>query len=117
MARRVLVVDDDGDFRAVARALLERGGFVVVGEASDGADAVAASRRLCPGVVLLDVSLPDMDGFAVAALVAAQDTPPCVVLVSSRDASAYRQRLATSPAKGFIAKADLSARALSALVG
>jgi DNA-binding NarL/FixJ family response regulator len=115
--RRVLLVDDDAAFRAVARDLLELGGFRVVGEAGDGVAAVATSRALCPEIVLLDIQLPDIDGFAVAALVAEQDEPPLVVLVSSRDASAYRQRLAASPVRGFISKGDLSAAAVTALVG
>ena len=61
----VLIVDDHRDFRAFARALLEAGGFEVVGEAIDGASALVAARALKPALVLLDVQLPDIDGFAV----------------------------------------------------
>ena len=61
----VLIVDDHADFRAFARALLEADGFEVVGEAHDGASALAAARALKPALVLLDVQLPDIDGFAV----------------------------------------------------
>jgi PleD family two-component response regulator len=116
VSRRVLVVDDDAAFRGLARELLEQGGFDVVGEAADGAEAVALCQQLRPGILLLDLQLPDMDGFAVAVAVAAQDTPPYVVLVSSRDASASRTRLRASPARGFIPKAELTAAALTALV-
>ena len=65
MAATVLIVDDHAGFRSFARALLEAEGFDVVGEAQDGATAIAEGARLGPQLVLLDVALPDMDGFAV----------------------------------------------------
>jgi two-component system nitrate/nitrite response regulator NarL len=109
----VLIVDDHVDFRLFARSLLQAGGFEVVGEAQDGASALAAARALKPLLVLLDVQLPDTDGFAVCEQLAADDEPPAVVLTSSRDASSYRRRLGDSSARGFIAKAELSAAALA----
>jgi DNA-binding NarL/FixJ family response regulator len=109
----VLIVDDHAAFRSFARALLEAQGFEVVGEAADGGSAISKAARLRPAVVLLDIQLPDIDGFAVAERLAAE---AAVVLISSRDESAYRRRLAASPARGFIAKADLSGAALAALV-
>jgi DNA-binding NarL/FixJ family response regulator len=66
--------------------------------------------------VLLDVQLPDIDGFEVAERLARAGDPPTVVLVSARGVSAYRRRLARSPARGFIAKSELSGNALSAFV-
>jgi DNA-binding NarL/FixJ family response regulator len=117
MAKTVLIVDDHAPFRAVARALLQLEGFEVVGEAADGHSALDAVRRLRPSVVLLDVQLPDLDGFEVARRLVQAGDPPAIVLVSSRDRSAYRQRLAGSPARGFIAKGDLSGAAVAALVG
>src|SRR6187200_2188592 len=84
-----------------------RGGFEVVGEASDGASALVAARALKPGLVLLDI-----DGFAVCEQLAGEEVSPLVVLTSSREASSYRRRLGASSARGFIAKADLSAPAL-----
>lgn len=114
---RVLIVDDYAPFRALARGLLQHAGFMVLGEVADGAAAIEASQRLRPDVVLLDVQLPDIDGFAVARQLADQDRPPVVVLTSSRDSAAYRRRLADSTARGFIAKAELSGPALSALIG
>jgi DNA-binding NarL/FixJ family response regulator len=114
---RVLIVDDQPAFRALARDLLQLGGYEVVGDAADGGSAIAASERLRPDIVLLDVQLPDVDGFAVAAQLSTQDNAPAVVLTSSRDLSAYRRRLASSPARGFIPKAELSAAALALVVG
>lgn len=116
MRRTALIVDDHAEFRASARALLEAEGFAVVGEAGDGPQAIEAIGALRPDVVLLDVQLPGMDGLAVAEVIAGGHDPPAVVLTSSREARAYGQRLAGSPARGFIAKADLSGAALAGLL-
>ena len=113
----VLIVDDHPSFRASARAILEAEGFVVVGEAEDGAAALAAVDRLAPQVVLLDVQLPDMSGLEVSAALAARNgSAPAVVLVSSRDACDYGSLIAASGARGFIAKAELSGHAVSSLL-
>jgi DNA-binding NarL/FixJ family response regulator len=113
----VLIVDDHAAFRASARALLEAEGFEVVGEAADGAGAVAAVAALRPKIVLLDIQLPDLDGFAVAQRLAAASGAPAVVLISSRDAATYGPRLQATPARGFIPKSGLSGEALAALTG
>lgn len=117
MRRTVLIVDDHEAFRESASALLEAEGFAVVGKAADGCAAIVAAERLRPEVVLLDIQLPDEDGFAVAELLTAVSDPPRVVLISSREASAYGRRLETGPSRGFITKRELSGRALAALVG
>jgi DNA-binding NarL/FixJ family response regulator len=116
MRRTVLIVDDHESFRESASALLEAEGFAVVGKAADGCAAIAAVERLRPEVVLLDVQLPDKDGFAVAALLSAGSDPPRVVLISSREANAYGRRLETAPARGFITKRELSGETLAALL-
>jgi DNA-binding NarL/FixJ family response regulator len=117
MSRTVLIVDDHAAFRSAARALLEASGFEVLGEASDGASALVAATALKPELIVLDVQLPDIDGFEVAHRLAIESDPaPAVVLVSSRAASSYRRRLAETPALGFIAKSDLSGAALSDLL-
>jgi DNA-binding NarL/FixJ family response regulator len=116
MSRTVLIVDDHAAFRERARALLQDDGFQVVGEAGDGDAAVEAARRLRPQIVLLDVRLPGIDGFEVAERLAAGPDPPAVVLISSRGVSTYRHRLRGSPARGFIAKAELSGERLSSLL-
>ena len=90
MAWSVLIVDDHEGFRAGARALLEAEGFEVLGEAGDGESAVEQARSLRPQVVLLDVQLPGIDGFAVAEQLAAEPSAPAVVLISSRGEAAFR---------------------------
>jgi DNA-binding NarL/FixJ family response regulator len=96
--------------------MLEAEGFRVVGEAADGLDALTEAAALHPTLVLLDVQLPGLDGIAVAEVLAGLPDPPVVVLVSSRDASAYGARLSQAEARGFLAKADLSGEALTALL-
>ncbi len=116
MPERVLIVDDHVGFRRVARRLLQDIGRQVVGEAGTGAEALSKARRLKPDLVLLDIQLPDIDGLAVAATLSSEPEPPAVVLVSSRDASDYGPRIDGCGALGFIAKADLSAKSLTALL-
>jgi DNA-binding NarL/FixJ family response regulator len=111
----VLIVDDHASFRLQAKAVLESDGFDVVGEASDGASGLAAARSLRPDLVLLDIGLPDVEGFEVAQALALDGPPPYVVLTSSREASAYGPRLDTSRVLGFIAKDELSGPAIRAL--
>jgi DNA-binding NarL/FixJ family response regulator len=115
IARSVLIVDDHASFRDAARLLLEGAGFQVVGESEDAAGALEATMRLHPAIVLLDIGLPDGDGFEVAEQLAEGQDPPAVILISSREVAWYRRRLADSPARGFIAKAELSAGAVEAL--
>ena len=116
MAATVLIVDDEADFRLIVRELLELGGFRVVGEAGSRAEAISAARDLRPDVVLLDVQLPDADGFAVSALLTQALDPPRVVLCSIRAAEDYDGCIDRCGAAGFFTKADLSADALRRLV-
>jgi DNA-binding NarL/FixJ family response regulator len=113
MAARILIVDDHPSFRASARALLEADGYEVVGEAVDGASAVASARALLPDIVLLDVQLPDIDGFQVAQILRGG---PAIVLTSSREASDYGPLPARSGARGFVPKAELSGDGIAALL-
>ena len=112
----VLIVDDHPSFRGTARALLESEGFEVVGEAADGASAIEAATSLRPDVVLLDIYLPDLDGFQVAAELAKNGAAPAIVLISSRDAQDFGPLVKQSGARGFIPKAELSGATLSALL-
>ena len=112
----VLIVDDHPSFRATARAILEADGFDVIGEAEDGTSALEAIHRLRPEVVLLDVQLPDMDGFAVATTLGANGYMPTIVLTSSRDAADFGPLVHECGARGFVPKAELSGAALHAVL-
>jgi DNA-binding NarL/FixJ family response regulator len=111
VSHTVLIVDDHDGFRRFAKRLLESGGLTVIGEASTAHEAIAAAQQLEPDVVLLDVKLPDGDGFAVAEQIAG-----AVVLTSSHELDDLRARLDRSSARGFIPKDDLSAAAVVALL-
>jgi DNA-binding NarL/FixJ family response regulator len=113
MAARVLIVDDHPGFRAAARRLLELEGYDVVGEAEDGLGAIEQCRALRPDFVLLDVQLPDIDGFEVAERLSGEGFKPAVVLTSSREASDYGPCLARTPVSGFVPKAELSAAGIA----
>jgi DNA-binding NarL/FixJ family response regulator len=113
---RVLIVDDHAPFRSIARQILSADGFRIVGVAADGAEAIRACGELCPDLVLLDVQLPDIDGFAVAAVLTGRVDPPAVVLVSSRSRTDYGSRIEDCRARGFIAKAELSGDAIRRLL-
>src|SRR4051812_18137484 len=103
MDTRVLVVDDQAPFRSVVREMLTRAGFEVVGEAADGAAALAAQKALLPDVVLLDVRLPDASGVDVARTMASAEPAPAVVLTSTGD---YRYAVEGSGAVGFLPKSE-----------
>jgi DNA-binding NarL/FixJ family response regulator len=108
---RVLIVDDHPSFRALARALLLAEGYDVVGEAESGVAALRQAKELEPDVVLLDVQLPDFDGFEVADRLRRLDPAPTVILTSSRDE--YRPLIAASSARAFVLKDELSGAALA----
>src|SRR5438046_9147471 len=116
MERSILIVDDHPSFLAAARLLLETEGFVVVGVARDGESAVAETLRLAPDVVLLDIRLPDIDGFEVAARLRAAGAPSTILLTSSRDGSDFGPLIGDSGADGFITKPELSGDTVRALI-
>ena len=96
--------------------MLEAEGFCVVGEAGDGGAALRATDALAPDIVLLDIQLPGEDGFAVAERLARMSPFPAVVLISSREATAYGPRLRRTPARGFIPKRALCGSELARVV-
>jgi DNA-binding NarL/FixJ family response regulator len=115
-APTVLIVDDHAAFRSSARLLLESEGFHVVGEADNGESAVAKTDELGPDLVLLDVQLPDIDGFEVADRVTHTRSSPIVILVSSRDAADFGPLVERCGARGFVGKAELSGERVRSLL-
>lgn len=113
----ILIIDDDPRFRTQARELLEADGFDVIGQAVDGASGLEAAHLLKPDFVLLDIGLPDVEGFEVAHDLAIDGPPPLVVLTSSRDARAYGRRLTRGDCLGFLPKEQVSGAAIRALAG
>lgn len=117
MPTSVLIVDDHPSFRLSARRMLEADGYSVVGEAEDGAGAIAAARELEPDLVLLDVQLPDIGGFEVADRLGGEHGRPAIVLTSTRESSDFGEEIDSSPARGFVTKGELSGATIAALIG
>jgi DNA-binding NarL/FixJ family response regulator len=116
MATTVVIVDDHPGFRASARMLLDAEGYEVVGEAATGEAGLTVVAELDPDVVLLDIQLPDTDGFQVATRLAAAGTRGAIVLVSSRAREDLRALVEGSAARGFIPKSELSGDTLEAVI-
>jgi DNA-binding NarL/FixJ family response regulator len=115
MPQRVLIIDDNAAFRSAARALLEAGDFVVVAEAATGAEGILEADDKEVDVVIIDVQLPDLDGFEVAAQLH-QSTTCQLILTSSRASRDFGGLVETSPVLGFIPKVELSARAIESML-
>jgi DNA-binding NarL/FixJ family response regulator len=116
MGPSVLIVDDHAGFRRHARRLLEFEGYRVVGEAADCASGLDAVREIEPELVLVDVHLPDADGFELATRIGSLPNPPQVVLISSRDGAGLEPCVRECGARGFVPKSDLSRDSIQELL-
>ena len=116
MPPRIVIVDDDPTFLTTVRTLLEADGFEVVGEALNGVEGVATVEELKPDVVLLDVNLPDIDGFEVVKRLTDRGRAPPIVLTSIRSESDFGDLVEKSRAYGFITKAEISGVALARIL-
>lgn len=116
-AGTLVLVDDHAGFRQAVRAMLTAAGWQVIGESSTGAAAPEMVMRLSPDLVLVDVVLPDTDGFAVAEDLAAAHCRSAVVLISGHDRSDFEGRVRAAPVRGFLAKEMISGQALARLLG
>ncbi len=117
MSGTVLIVDDHEGFRLSVRRMLEREGYVVVGEAIDGRSGVAEAERLKPDLALIDIRLPDIDGFEVALQIRAAGSAGSILLISTRQRTDHGDRLIKSGANGFIEKSELSGQTIAAILG
>jgi DNA-binding NarL/FixJ family response regulator len=117
MSARVLIIDDDGRFRALARTLLEARGCEVVAEAADRAEALHASRRVRPDAALVDIGLPDTNGFALARELISQAPGLRVLLTSTDPTLVTRRALTASGALAFVAKDRLAVADLAPWLG
>jgi DNA-binding NarL/FixJ family response regulator len=117
VTRSVLVVDDDPEFRKLARRLLGASGLSVVGEAGSASAALSEADRLRPSAVLLDVELPDGDGITLARELAALPWRPHVVLTSIDGDITTTEEAMNAGARAFVNKADLPNAALAQLLG
>jgi DNA-binding NarL/FixJ family response regulator len=116
VGRRLLIVDDNPGFRRLAGQLLEGEGYEVVGVASDAREALATAGELVPEVVLLDVNLPDISGFAVAARLTRELPGTAILLTSTHGRPDFEQLALANGARGFVSKDDLSGAELDRLL-
>ena len=117
MRQRILVIDDNAAFRRALSRVLETERFTVIAEAATGASGVQLAREYHPDLVIVDVQLPDTDGFDAAEQLAALHLPMEVILTSGLDSSDLGSLITESSARGFIPKAELSVGAIDALLG
>jgi DNA-binding NarL/FixJ family response regulator len=119
MTLRLLIVDDNPQFLAAARDLLEREGMTVVGVASTITEALDRVDVLRPDVTLVDIDLGEESGFELARRLTevTGDEPARVVLVSTYAEQDLRELIDASPAVGFVSKSHLSGRAINELFG
>jgi CheY-like chemotaxis protein len=117
MPLRCLLVDDSDAFLEMASLLLEREGLTVVGMASNIAEALQQARALRPDLILVDIGLGRESGFTLARLLARDDQGADMILISAGAEADYADLVAESPAAGFLAKSELSARRIGRILG
>jgi DNA-binding NarL/FixJ family response regulator len=115
MTIRVLLADDEELVRFGLRTVLESAGMEVVGEAADGAEAVALAGELKPDVVLLDVRMPRVDGLAAARTILARPDPPKVAVLTTFHTDQYVVAALEAGAAGFLLKDARPEELLSAI--
>jgi DNA-binding NarL/FixJ family response regulator len=116
VSRSVLIVDDDASFRDLATRILSSWGHVVIGEAGNVTEAVERAGELRPDTLLVDIGLPDGDGFALTERLCAMPWPMRIVLVSADADRANAVAAGRVGACGFFPKDELSGPAVRRLI-
>ena len=112
----VLIVDDQAPFRAAMKAVLKRTAeFELVGEASNGSEAVSLTEELHPALVLMDINMPEMNGIEATRTMVSRHPDVVVILCSTYDAGDLPPEVATSGARAYLNKEHLGAETLRRL--
>jgi DNA-binding NarL/FixJ family response regulator len=104
MSHKILIADDHGPVRRRVRTIVERAGFGVCGEATNGQDAIAKSRELLPDLVILDVSMPVMNGFEAMAEILQHTANVKILIYTVHAGDAFRQEALRLGAHGYVTK-------------
>jgi len=115
MSATILVVDDHALFRNGVRGLLERKGFRVVGEAGDGREAMAAVRELSPDVVIMDITMPNLDGIAATRDIMASSPATKVIALSIHGGKRFVENMLQAGAAGYILKDSVPEQLVAAV--
>ncbi len=113
---RVLIVDDHEIFRRGLRAILEPSSeWQICGEAVDGMDAVEQCRSLRPDIVVLDVSMPRLNGLEAARLIRKENPELQIVIITQHDSPQIRSAATEAGARAFVTKSAVGSELVSAL--
>jgi DNA-binding NarL/FixJ family response regulator len=112
MPLRCMIVDDSTEFLDAASSLLEREGLAIVGHASTTAEAVRRTAELRPDLALVDIELGRENGFELARLLAQEELPRVIIMISTHAADDFSELLEAGPAVGFVPKSELSREAI-----
>lgn len=104
MGKRILIVDDSSIMRKMIKETLTSGGHDVIGEAKNGADAVALYQDLMPDLVTMDITMRGMDGLAAAKEILELDANARIIFFSNLDEEKYSQDVKEIGAKGYVNK-------------
>ncbi len=115
MAQKILVVDDAAFMRMMIKDIVTKNGFEVVGEAENGAIAVTKYKELSPDLVLMDITMPEVDGIQAVKQIKAFDANAKVVMCSAMGQQAMVIEAIQAGAKDFIVKPFQADRILEAI--
>ncbi len=115
MAKNILISDDAAFMRMMIRDILTKNGYNVAGEAENGRDAVEKYAELNPDLVLMDITMPEMDGIEALKQIRANDPNACVIMCSAMGQQAMVIEAIQSGAKDFIVKPFQAERVIEAV--
>lgn len=115
MSNKVLIVDDAAFMRMMIKEILTKNGFTVVGEASDGAQAVEKYKELGPDLVTMDITMPEMDGITALKEIRKTDPNARIIMCSAMGQQAMVIDAIQAGAKDFIVKPFQADRVIEAI--
>ena len=115
MSKNILLVDDAAFMRMMLKDILTKNGYNVVGEAENGAQAVEKYKELKPNLVMLDITMPEMDGIQAAKAIKAEDASATIIMCSAMGQQAMVIEAIQAGAKDFIVKPFNADRVLEAV--